>query len=50
MEGEGGGAEEAVGEEPVEGQDLHLHLLVPVDRRRDRPRQSLQARDIIRRR
>ena len=49
VEGEGGGAEEAVGEEPVEGQDLHLHLLVPVDRRRDRPRQSLQVRDIRRR-
>ena len=37
VEGEGGGAEESVGEESVEGQYLHLHLLVSVDRRRDRP-------------
>ena len=41
VEGEGGGAEESIGEEPVEGQYLHLHLLVSVDRRRDRPWQPL---------
>ena len=44
MEREGGGAEESIGEESVEGQYLHLHLLVAVDRRRDRPRKALRGR------
>ena len=47
MEGKGGRSEEAVGEEPVEGQDLHLHLLVAVDRRRDRPWQALQGKSQV---
>ena len=45
MERERGGAEEAVGEEAVEGQDLHLHVLVTVDRRRYRPREPLRGEE-----
>ena len=43
MERERGGPEESVGEEAVEGQDLHLHVLVTVDRRRYRPREPLRG-------
>ena len=45
VERERGGAEEAVGEEAVEGQDLHLHVLVTVDRRRYRPREPLRGEE-----